>query len=159
MFREKINRIAEAWGMKPIAALLILILVTSGAWGGCTSASYARSEYRNYQEGVASWYGPKFHGRLTANGERYDMDGMRAAHLTFRFGTVVKVTDLDTGRAIIVRINDRGPYVNGRIIDLSREAGRRLGILEKGIAKVRVEVLSSPRRNIYHRDRQRASRR
>ena len=159
MFSEKINRIAGTWGAKPIAALVVLILVISGAWVGCASSSYARTEYLDYQEGVASWYGPKFHGRLTANGERYDMDGVSAAHLTFKFGTLVKVTDLETGRAIIVRINDRGPYVKGRIIDLSREAARRLGILEKGIAKVRVEVLSSPRRNIYHRDRQRASRR
>ncbi len=91
--------------------------------------------------GIASWYGKKFHGRLTANGERFDMRKVSAAHKTLPFGTVVRVTDLDTHRSIKVRINDRGPFVEGRIIDLSRAASKKLGMFKQGIAKVRIEVL------------------
>lgn len=96
------------------------------------------------ETGIASWYGPGFHGRTTANGETYDMEAMTAAHLTLAFGTVVRVDNLDNGRSIRVRINDRGPYVDGRIIDLSRRAARELGMLEAGIARVRVTVVETP---------------
>ena len=93
------------------------------------------------QVGMASWYGPGFHGKTTANGERYDMHGLTAAHKTLPFGTKVRVTNLANDRALIVRINDRGPFVPGRIIDLSKRAAERLGFLEAGKARVRVEAI------------------
>lgn len=93
------------------------------------------------QEGVASWYGSDFHGRPTSSGERYDMDAMTAAHKTLPLGTWVKVTKLAGGTSIIVRINDRGPFVQGRIIDLSRKAARTLHMLGPGTAQVRIEAV------------------
>lgn len=95
-------------------------------------------------EGIASWYGEDFNGRLTANGEVYDMYKFTAAHKTLPLGTVVKVTNLDNGKTVEVRINDRGPYVQGRIIDLSRTAGRAIGMREAGTAKVKLEVVHWP---------------
>ncbi|SFM78805.1 septal ring lytic transglycosylase RlpA family protein [Thermodesulforhabdus norvegica] len=93
------------------------------------------------EEGYASWYGPEFHRKRTASGEPYDMNAMTAAHKTLPFGTYVKVTRLDSGKWVIVRINDRGPFVRGRIIDLSRRAAKELGMLNDGIAKVRIEAV------------------
>jgi len=90
------------------------------------------------QTGVASWYGPGFHGRRTASGEVYDMEAMTAAHRTLPFGTRVRVENLDNGRAARVRINDRGPFVRGRIIDLSRAAARSIRMLGPGTARVRI---------------------
>lgn len=92
--------------------------------------------------GVASWYGPGFHGRTTANGERYDMHGMTAAHKSLPFGTQVKVTNRNNGKSVVVRINDRGPYVGKRIIDLSRTAADTIDMIGPGTAEVIVEVLS-----------------
>lgn len=93
------------------------------------------------QRGIASWYGRKFHGRKTSNGETYDMYGMSAAHKTLPMGVYVKVTHLGSGRTITVRINDRGPFVAGRIIDLSYGAARELGIVEAGTAEVYLQAL------------------
>ncbi|MGC8718546.1 MAG: septal ring lytic transglycosylase RlpA family protein [Thermodesulforhabdaceae bacterium] len=93
------------------------------------------------EEGIASWYGPQFHGKRTSSGEVFDMNGLTAAHKTLPLGTYVKVTRLDTGRWIIVRINDRGPFVGDRIIDLSRRAAEELGMLPNGTARVRIEAL------------------
>lgn len=86
--------------------------------------------------GGASWYGPGFNGKKAASGERFDQNAMTAAHKTLPFGTIVKVVDQRTGKSVQVRINDRGPYIDGRIIDLSHEAARRLGMLQAGTAKV-----------------------
>lgn len=97
-----------------------------------------------YQTGIASWYGPGFNGRHTANGEIYNMNGISAAHKTLPFGTIVQVVDLQTGRSVVVRINDRGPYVKGRIIDLSKGAAEALGIIGKGIAEVGLRILRWP---------------
>ena len=91
--------------------------------------------------GIASWYGPGFHGKTTANGERYDMHGLTAAHKTLPFGTKVRVTNLANDRSLVVRINDRGPFVKGRIIDLSKRAAERLGFIRAGKAKVRVQIV------------------
>jgi hypothetical protein len=91
--------------------------------------------------GVASFYGGRFHGRLTASGVRYDMHGMTAAHRTLPFGTRVRVTHLGNGRTVDVRINDRGPFIAGRIIDLSRGAAGVIGMHDQGIARVKVTVL------------------
>jgi peptidoglycan lytic transglycosylase len=91
--------------------------------------------------GVASWYGPKFHGRKTANGEVFDMNSMSAAHTTLPLPSLVRVTNLDNGRSIIVRVNDRGPFVNNRLIDLSKSAARELGYIRQGTARVRVQYV------------------
>lgn len=94
-----------------------------------------------YETGIASWYGPGFDGNYTANGEVYDMYGISAAHKTLPFGTIVRVVEIETGRSIVVRINDRGPFIEGRIIDLSKGAAEKLGIVEKGITKVGLRIL------------------
>lgn len=96
--------------------------------------------------GVSSWYGPGFHGRETANGEIYDMYGPTAAHPTLPLGSVVRVINEETGRSRVVRINDRGPYIEGREIDLSYEVARSLGLEVRGVARVRIELLHVPQR-------------
>ncbi len=93
------------------------------------------------EEGYASWYGPGFHGKLTSSGEVYDMHSMTAAHKTLPLGTAVKVTRTDTGTSIVVRLNDRGPFVAGRIIDLSYSAAHGLGMVGPGTVPVRIEAL------------------
>ena len=94
--------------------------------------------------GPASWYGPGFHGRRTANGEVYNQNALTAAHRTLPFGTLVRVTNLTNNRQVVVRINDRGPFTGGRIIDLSAGAAREVGLISAGVARVQVEVLSTP---------------
>ena len=96
------------------------------------------------EEGVASWYGHPYHGRQAANGEIYDMEKMTAAHRTLPFNTWVRVEDVATKRTTEVRITDRGPFVGGRIIDLSHAAAQELGIIGPGTAKVRIEVIKVP---------------
>jgi rare lipoprotein A len=91
---------------------------------------------RQFERGHASWYGPRFHGRLTASGERYDMYALTAAHKTLPFGTVVRVRSKVLGREVDVRINDRGPFAPGRVIDVSRAAAEALGLVELGVAEV-----------------------
>ncbi len=93
------------------------------------------------EKGIASWYGEPYHGRRTASGEVYDMHRLTAAHRNLVFGTVVRVTRRDTGQKVEVRINDRGPFIEGRIIDLSYAAARKIGLDVDGIAPVKVEVL------------------
>ena len=97
-----------------------------------------------YEEGIASWYGEPYHGRRTANGEVYDQEKMTAAHPTLRFGVVVEVTNHTNGLRTRVRINDRGPFVGNRAIDLSRAAAREIAMLGPGTAPVRVEVVGLP---------------
>jgi len=94
-------------------------------------------------EGYASWYGDQFHGHLTANGEKYDMYRLTAAHRDAPFGSLVKVTNLENHRTTQVRVNDRGPFVRGRIIDLSRAAAKELGMLSTGTTRVRLEFLGT----------------
>ena len=91
--------------------------------------------------GKASWYGPGFHGRLTANGERYNQNALTAAHKNLRFGTKVKVTNLKNGRSVVVRINDRGPFIKDRVIDLSAAAARSLNMVRSGVAPVKITIL------------------
>ncbi|MDA0267566.1 MAG: septal ring lytic transglycosylase RlpA family protein [Cyanobacteria bacterium] len=93
--------------------------------------------------GRASWYGPGFHGRRTANGETFNQNALTAAHRTLPFGTLVRVTNLNNNRQVVVRVNDRGPYSHGRIIDLSAGAAREIGLISAGVASVQVEVLST----------------
>jgi rare lipoprotein A len=94
--------------------------------------------------GKASYYHDSLHGRSTASGAPYNKNAMTAAHKTLPLGTLVRVTDPNTGRSVKLKVNDRGPFVKGRIIDLSRRAARSLGMLDKGVTNVRVEVLSLP---------------
>ena len=92
-------------------------------------------------DGVASYYGKEHHGKKTANGEIFDMNKLTAAHRSLPFGSQVKVTNLANNRSVIVRINDRGPYVSGRIIDLSQAAAERLEMVKAGVVRVKIEVL------------------
>jgi rare lipoprotein A len=101
--------------------------------------TYYPADDRTYDEtGIASWYGPGFHGSQTANGERYDQDDLTAAHRTLPMPSWVEVHNLDNGRRLVVRVNDRGPFVDGRIIDLSRRSAQLLGVDGPGLARVRV---------------------
>ena len=103
---------------------------------------YTPKEDPNYfEEGIASWYGPKFDGKLTANGEIFDQYAVTAAHKTLPIPSLVRVTNLENNRNIVLRINDRGPFVGDRIIDLSYKSAQLLGIIEKGTGKVRVEII------------------
>ena len=100
-----------------------------------------REDFDYDRTGVASWYGEDFHGRRTANGETYDMNALTAAHTTLPMPTIVRVTNTENGRSVDVRINDRGPFAEDRIIDMSRAGARELGFERNGLARVRVAVL------------------
>ncbi|PZQ45836.1 MAG: septal ring lytic transglycosylase RlpA family protein [Micavibrio aeruginosavorus] len=110
---------------------------------------YYPQENFNYSEtGIASWYGPGFHSKSTANGEQYDQNELTAAHRTLQMPSLVRVTNLENGRSVVVRVNDRGPYARGRIIDVSSKAAELLAMKGKGTAKVRVETLPAESRRI-----------
>ena len=109
---------------------------------------YPKVDYSYTETGIASWYGPNFHGKRTANGEIFDQHAMTAAHRTLPMPSVVQVTNLENGRSIKVRINDRGPFKRGRIIDLSRRGAELLGFIREGTAKVRVEIIESESRQL-----------
>lgn len=109
---------------------------------------YPAINYDYDETGVASWYGPGFTGHSTASGETYDENGLTAAHKTLPLPSLVRVTNLDNGRQIQVRINDRGPFVNNRIIDLSRRAAQLLGMEQVGTAKVRVQIMADESRQL-----------
>jgi peptidoglycan lytic transglycosylase len=128
---------------------------TSSPQAPATTPPDPRSAARRHvEEGIASWYGPGFDGRETANGELYDQDAMTAAHPSLPFGTRVRVTRVATGRHVVVRINDRGPWFEDRVIDLSRAAGAALGLMRPGIAAVRLEIVGrGPRRSAPALDR------
>ena len=123
----------------PLLLLAALLLAA-----GCASAPAGRPGDR--ERGIASWYGPGFHGRQTANGETYDMHAMTAAHKSLPFDTVVEVRNLDNGRRTRVRINDRGPFVRGRIIDLSRSAADAIDMIGSGVARVEITVVRPSRK-------------
>ena len=156
---------------KPISLLtLTALFAVSFFVGGCASKSkgYKATKYtskarhkstmRSYtvhgkryhptyvevgqkMKGIASWYGPNFHGKQTSNGERYDMHGLTAAHKTWPMDTMVRVKKLQNGKSTIVRINDRGPFVKGRIIDCSYTAGKKIGLDRMGIARAEIQVV------------------
>ena len=130
----------------PAAALLVAAALASGcAHRGSQPVAPPQPpekvEKGQVEKGLASWYGEPYHGRRTASGEVYDMHEMTAAHRTLPFGTVVRVTRRDTGADVKVRVNDRGPFVRGRIIDLSFAAAKRIGLDIDGVAPVKVVVL------------------
>ncbi|MDG4719722.1 MULTISPECIES: septal ring lytic transglycosylase RlpA family protein [Thalassospira] len=109
---------------------------------------YPAVDYEYSETGIASWYGPKFHGKKTANGEVFDQYEISAAHRTLPLPSIVRVTNLENGKSLKVRVNDRGPFAHGRIIDMSRRAAQLLGFEKQGTAKVMVEVIESDSRQI-----------
>jgi len=123
---------------------LVVLAIGVAGLGGCAIHPQLPMQPGTPQVGVASWYGPGFHGQRTSNGEVYDQHELTAAHPTLPLGTVVRVTNLDTGRSIDVRVNDRGPFAKGRVIDLSHEGARSIGMLGPGTAPVRIDVLERP---------------
>ncbi len=130
----------------------LFLLLTVLFFSSCASISKRgigmRPNEGYSQIGVASWYGVDEDGGKTASGERFSMNSYTAAHQTLPIGTVVRVVNLENGRDVIVKINDRGPFKKGRIIDLSYAAAKSIGILGRGTAKVRVEVISAPGRSV-----------
>jgi rare lipoprotein A len=135
---------------RPLARLLIAVLCV--AWAGLPvrvsasdpaglAAAIERGLVTVVQEGVISWYGAAFQDRPTASGERFDSDAMTMAHPTLPFGTHVKVTNLRNGRSVVVRVNDRGPFVGSRIADLSEAAATSLGMMRRGLARARIEIV------------------
>jgi rare lipoprotein A len=133
--------------MKKIYALALLIGATCAtpALAGPVHKHHVASHRRPHatiQIGTASWYGRRRAGLLTANGERFDPEAMTCAHRTLPFGSMVKVTDIASGKHVSLKVNDRGPYVSGRIVDLSEGAARELGVGNGGLMIVRVEVVS-----------------
>ncbi len=137
------------WDMK-LVVMVVLIAATVGSLGlsGCASASLRRGPPAGYevvpgtgQRGVASWYGENYRGKATASGEKFNPDDLTAAHRTLRFGTWVEVRNLNNNRTVIVEITDRGPFVKGRIIDLSKQAAQQIGIRDTGTAPVEIRSL------------------
>ena len=119
-----------------VAAAALALLLT-----GCASAHAQAPKRGAVESGRASWYGGKFHGRKTASGERFDERKLTAAHRSLPFGTRVRVTNLNNGKQVVVRINDRGPWGMRKIIDVSEAAARKLGMIRAGVVPVKVEVL------------------
>jgi rare lipoprotein A len=127
--------------MSRIAVWIGLLWFGSMLVSGCSGLERSETkEGLRTATGVASYYGDEFSGRITASGERYDPNKLTAAHRSYPFGTRVRVTNLDNGKSVLVRINDRGPYKTGRIIDLSLRAAKELGLLIVGTAKVSVQL-------------------
>ncbi|HYO82722.1 MAG TPA: septal ring lytic transglycosylase RlpA family protein [Bryobacteraceae bacterium] len=127
------------------ALLLVLALVHGSACGRRKVRTAKPPRIGSTEKGVASWYGHPYHGRRAANGEVYDMERLTAAHRTLPFNTWVQVSNLDNGKAVEVRIQDRGPFVDGRIIDLSRAAAREIEMIGPGTARVRLTVIAPPK--------------
>ena len=137
------RRIRSAKKILPVIFLSIFIVQYSCA--PKKHLQYSRHPEQEIETGIASWYGPDFHGKRTANGEIYNMHGMTAAHKTLPLGTHVLVTNLENRRSVEVRINDRGPFIKGRIIDLSYAAAQSVDMVGSGTAMVKVEVLRKPK--------------
>lgn len=133
--------------MKKQIIYLFFFIFTLFSFFSCSQIVLPPSE--PFQTGMASWYGPDFHGKTTSSKEVYDMYDLTAAHRNLPFGTYVMVTNLDNGKSVIVRVNDRGPFVEGRIIDLSYAAAKALDMLGPGVVPVEIEILEeySPKRS------------
>lgn len=114
--------------------------------------TYTPQNYQHYDEvGISSWYGEDFHGKMTANGEIYNLNDMTAAHPTLPMPSLVRVTNLENGKSVIVRVNDRGPFAKNRIIDVSKKAANLLGFQNRGTAKVRVQLLRQETDELLHK--------
>lgn len=130
------DRIVGPWPLSAAGLLAVIVLA------GCLGGGQSRARGLDEAQGMASYYGDKFAGETTASGDRFDPGAMTAAHPRLPFGTVVRVTRLDgEEQSVVVRINDRGPFVDDRIIDVSKAAAEELGMIQEGVVEVRVEVL------------------
>lgn len=125
---------------KSLKKNFVIFLLLSFSLIGCVKQYQQPTTLKSFI-GIASWYGPGFHGKKTASGEKFNMYALTAAHKTLPLNTVVKVTNLNNGKEVIVKINDRGPVPEDRIIDLSKKAAQQLQIIKEGIAKVKIDVL------------------
>ena len=135
-------RLARAQRLAAFVTLSLFVLGNAVPGDAIASSAKARMKKARRESGFASFYGPEFNHRRTASGERFDPKRLTAAHRTLPFGTRVRVTNLENGRRVVVRINDRGPFKKGRVLDLSPAAARRLGFTAQGITRVRLDVLS-----------------
>ncbi len=133
---------ARASRLAAFVALSVLVLGAGVAGDASARAVKARVKIKKRESGVASYYGPEFAFRRTASGEMFDPKEMTAAHRTLPFGTKIRVTNLANGKRVVLRVNDRGPYRKGRVIDVSHAAARKLGFSHHGTARVRIDVLS-----------------
>jgi rare lipoprotein A len=122
-------------GLTTLCIILCILFLSS-----CASAPHVDySPAKSGKYAVASWYGKKFNGRLTASGKRFDMYAMTCAHKTLKFGTKLRVTNPDNNKSVIVTVNDRGPFIRGRDLDLSYGAAKKIGIIKKGVGRVKIE--------------------
>ncbi len=136
------NRLSSSAFLLAILLFFSACGVTNRTNSGISGSNSSRSsDISAIETGVASWYGPDFHGRQTANGEKYDMNGITAAHRTLPFNTQVLVENLDNGKSVQVRINDRGPFAKDRIIDLSKGAAEKVEMIGPGTARVRIYIV------------------
>jgi len=128
---------------KKLLALILLFDITAstGCCFLCGKPEIEEWDGKKSYTGYASWYGDKFHGRKTSNGETYDMYGISAAHRSLPFNSMVEVTNLGNGKKVVVRINDRGPFVKGRILDLSYGAAKKIDSVNSGVVKVKLKVI------------------
>ncbi|WP_413560267.1 septal ring lytic transglycosylase RlpA family protein [Bdellovibrio sp. HCB209] len=126
--------------MKPKATALSILLLLGISLPSCAHSLKVGS----VAKGKASWYGESHQGNRTASGEKFDMNELTAAHRSLPMGSKVKVTSVSSGKSVIVRINDRGPFSKGRIIDISEAAAKQLGMIQKGVDQVKMEVVSIP---------------
>lgn len=134
---------ATGWRARRLA-MAVSLFFTIAMLYGCAPHYTTKRPIHYKDKGEASWYGPGFSGRKTASGERYNQNSLTAAHRSLPFGTTVRVTALDSGKSVIVRINDRGPYSGGRIIDLSKAAAKEIGMIGTGTAEVELVALATP---------------
>ena len=134
--------------MRTIKTILIILCVTT-LWD-CSAKKTAKPNIETYHgyvftkqkfSGRSSWYGPRFHGRKTASGERYNMYQLTAAHRSLPFGTLLQITNVTNDKKIIVKVNDRGPFISGRVLDLSYAAAQKLGFVNAGTAEIKARVL------------------
>lgn len=126
--------------------VLLMFLVAPGLEAPLVAHPDAPVKPIRVWSGMASWYGPRFQGRKTASGEHFDMTALTAAHPTLPFGTLLRVTYPKTGRSQLIRINDRGPFVEGRELDVSYQVATRLGLVSGGVGRLRIELLELPER-------------
>jgi rare lipoprotein A len=138
-----------------VSGLIFLVLLNGCHNEGTTQTSENTSPEEAKgamvkQQGQASWYGPGFNGKTTANGETYNQNTLTAASTTLPLGTTAKVTNVETGKSVTVKVNDRGPYVGNRVMDLSKAAANKIGINDKGVGKVKI-VAHKPARNKKHK--------
>ena len=136
----------------PYIGLALACFISSGCVGNSLKSSSLDTHHA--QHGIASWYGPSFHGKPSASGEPYDMWALTAAHRTLPFGTWVRVRKISTGKTVIVRINDRGPFIKGRIIDLSYAGARELAMIAEGTAEVILTILTPQKTSVVAQNTQ-----